>query len=168
MRMKTCKLLIMPFFLGTTNHQSSHWQTKDPHEIARNLRVVCQGTDGKQINYFLWTGSITLSPNLSSFAAPLWGDEFWTSGIRGWQMSLKKSEHKDCILFKSVLCYISIYVLFNFNLGILVFQNWNSGDIQKVQTDKRKTNMLLAFNCLVMVNVFSLFWWNKSDIHIGK
>lgn len=73
-------------------------------------------------------------------------------------MSLKKSEHKDCILFKSVLCYISIYVLFNFNLGILVFQNWNSGDIQKVQTDKRKTNMLLAFNCLVMVNVFSLFW----------
>lgn len=73
-------------------------------------------------------------------------------------MSLEKSEHKDCILFKSVLCYISIYVLFNFNLGILVFQNWNSGDIQKVQTDKRKTNMLLAFNCLVMVNVFSLFW----------
>lgn len=73
-------------------------------------------------------------------------------------MSSEKSEHKECILLRSVLCYISFYMLFNVNLGILVFQNWNSGGIQKVQTNKRKSNMLLAFNCLVMLNVFSLFW----------
>lgn len=83
-------------------------------------------------------------------------------------MSSEKGEHQVCILLKSVLCFISIYVLFNFSLGILVFQNWNSGDIRKVQTDKRKTIILLAFNCLVMVNVFSFgeinviyTWGNK-------
>lgn len=121
------------FFLETSHSTGDHQPSiislankKYPWD-CKELKSCMPGDRWDTSKLFLVNGQYHTSPKLSSFAAPLCEDEFWTSGIRGWKMSSEESEHKECFLLRSVLCYISIYSsststleFWYFRIGILV------------------------------------------------